>query len=432
MSANKTEQKNDTFLNVLRGGGLLLLLWYFNSGSSDTETRPAPVSKATIPALDESLAAQTKLPSEYRTLCEHVAIELKADPGDFHNDKALSEVIAEGHTSVMALRSIRSEDEDIAYVTTHAQQAFADALSRLERINAMPQPQDAGSVMVESFIHGLYGNAYYGYAIGVEADEKRKAIADEVQALMASVDKADAAQMMLPTIAKKYAATPTQNGGRVVVDIDASWGCFGPDDWLCLYNAGQQSLDDCTIQVSLAGKSGGARRNVHFVQHWPARTWVYARYEPGQDIAGRTDAGKSTVSEIQNADISIWSPMYSTQISYAYQGAEKDKDIARLCEDLKFSGSYQSHADGVLWDTQPGLKATLDGVASIPQCRVDVTFRNRSTSKSWYWEHEYWERGVEMSFTTTKDKLNFVPSHIDMVISFPDTSYRYETTLIVD
>lgn len=148
-------------------------------------------------------------------------------------------------------------------------------------------------------------------------------------------------------------------------------------------------------------------------------------------ILDRADAGKMTVTQIQKAEISVWSPTYSTSLTYVYQGAEKDKDIAEWCKDLKFSGAFQRHEAGILWDTQPGLKSTLNGVALIPKCRVDVTFRNSLTSKSWYWEHEQWKNGEEKTFWLTKAKLDFVPENIDMTVSFPGTSYRHETTLTV-
>lgn len=372
------------------------------------------------------------LPPEYRVLAEHLVLEMKPSPDDFRDDKGLPEIIAEGHSAVLAMRGIQSEDSDITYVANQGQAACGEAVLRLERINSLPKPPGAGSLFVESFIHGLYGNVFYGYALGVDAEEKQKAIMVEVQGLLAAVDKADAAQMMLPRIAEKYAATPSDPNGRIVVDIDESWGWYGPNDWFYIYNAGPDDLEDCTIQVHLTGGTGQSRKNVHFVRHWPANSWMYARYEPGQEILDRPEAGKFTVTEIQKADVSIWSPKYTTALTYVYQGAEKDKDIAERCKDLKFTGRYQPFVSGIIWDTQRGAEFTLDGVAFIPKCRVDVTFRNGSQSKAWYWEHDYWMKGSKKSFSTPKGGLTFDPSHIDMAISFPGTSYTHEVTLTVN
>ena len=372
------------------------------------------------------------LPPEFRVLAKHLVFEMKPSPVDFRDDKGFTEIIAEGHSTILALSGIQSEDSDLTYVATHGQAACEEAVSRLERINAMPKPPGAGNLLFESFIHVCYGNVYYGYALGVDADEKQKAIMAEVHGVLAAGDKADAAQMMLPNIAEKYAATPSDPDGRIVVDIDEAWGWYGPNDWFRIYNAGPEDLEDCTIQVHLTGGIGNSRKNVHFLRHWPANSWMYARYEPGQEILDRPDAGKTTVSKIQKADVSIWSPKYTTTLTYTYQGAERDKDIAERCKDLKFTGRYQPFESGIIWDTQRGAEFTLDGVAVIPECRVDVTFRNGSQSKVWQWEHDNWTNGEEKSFRTSEGDLTFDPSHIDMTISFPDTSYTHEVTLTVN
>jgi|GEM_PF-2186402 len=404
---------------------LLLSLIGCGGESNVSNNTNAPPAKVGTPSVKP-------LPPEFRVLAEQLVLDMKLSPDDFRDDKGLPEIIAEGHSAVLALRGIRSDDFDITYVANQGQAACGEAVSRFERINAMPKPPGAGSLFVESFIHGLYGNVFYGYALGVDAEEKQKAIMAEVQVLLAAMDKIDATQMMLPRIAEKYAATPSDPNGRIVIDIDESWGWYGPNDWLKIYNTGPQDLEDCTIQVHLTGETGKSRKNVHFIRHWPANSWRYARYEPGQEILDRPEAGKSTVTKIQEADVSIWSPKYTTTLSYVYQGAEKDKDIADWCKDLKFTGRYKPFVPGTFWDDQRGAEFTLDGVAIIPKCRVDITFREGETSKAWHWEHDSWMKGEKKSFNTSKGDLTFDPSHIDMAISFPDTSYRHEVTLSVN
>ncbi len=365
-------------------------------------------------------------------LAKHLALGMKPSRDNFRDDKEFTEIIAEGHSSILALSGIQSEDSDLTYVAAHGQAAFEESVSRLERINAMPKPPGVGSLLFESFIHGCYGNVYYSYALGVDADEKQKAIMEEVRGVLAAGDKADAAQMLLPNIAEKYAASPSDPDGRIVVDIDESWGSYGPNDWFCIYNAGSEDIEDCTIQVHLTGGNGQSRKNVHFVRHWPANSWMYARYEPGLEILDRPEAGKTTVSELQKAVVSIWSPRYTTTLTYAYQGAERDKDIAERCKDLKFRGRYQPFLSGMIWDTQRGAEFTLDGVANIPKCRVDITFREEGKSKAWHWEHDSWVKGEKKTFTPPRGGLAFDPSKIDMAISFPGTSYVHEVTLTVN
>jgi hypothetical protein len=247
-----------------------------------------------------------------------------------------------------------------------------DGVARLERINALPKPPGDGRLAVESFIHGFYGNVFYGYARGVDAEEKQNAILDEVQGMLAAGDKMEAAQQMLPQIAQKYAAKPSNSQGRILVDIDGSWGSVGSDDWLSIYNVGQDDLVDCTIQVVLIAESGETHKNVHFVRHWPSRSWMEARYSPGKEIGDRPEALKTTVRAIQEADVSIWSPKFTTRLNFIYHGPEKDKDVARYCEDLKFTGRYQPFVSGLVRDTERGAEFTLDGLNYIPKCRVDL------------------------------------------------------------
>jgi hypothetical protein len=228
------------------------------------------------------------LPLEYRVLAEHLALEMKTSPNQFRDDKGMPEIISELHSAVIGLRAIQSSDTDITYIATLGQDGLSDAVSRLERINSMPKPPSDGEMLVSSFFAGMLtgdpvSGALAGGAIGNDADQKRNAVASEVLGLFAAVDKADAAHMMLPKIAEKYAATPSSAAGRIVIDIDESWGGFGPNDWLSINNSGP-ALEDCTIQVQLTGSTGQVRKNVHFVRQWPTNTWMYARYEPGQEI----------------------------------------------------------------------------------------------------------------------------------------------------
>ena len=280
------------------------------------------------------------LPPEYRVLAETLALGMKSSPDQFRDDMGTAESIASLHSGVIALRGIQSSDTDITYVASQGEEAVSDAVSRFERINSLPKPPDACTQFVTSFIGGFYtgytgdpSGLAGGFAAGVDAENKWKAIVDELQASIAAIEKLDEIHMMLPMISKKYAAAPSSASGRIVVDIDESWGGFGPNDWLYINNNGPD-LEDCTIQVQLTGSTGEVRKNVHFVRHWPANTRMYARYEPGLEILGR-QVGKTTVPQIQKADISIWSPQFTTSLTYSYQGAEKDKDIAGRCKKMR-------------------------------------------------------------------------------------------------
>ncbi len=267
----------------------------------------------------------TSLPAEYHTLASHLAQELRASPDDFRDDKGLAEVAAEGHAAVLDLRAIRSADPDITFVASEAAVAYAEGVTRLERINALPKPPGQGAILAQSFVHGLYGNVYAGYKLGADADRKQAAIRDEMTALAAAIEKADAAHLMLPRIAGRYAA-PKAASGRFEVNFCEAWNAWGPHDWLEVHNTGGD-LEDCTVVVELKGAGGHIRKNVHYVKRWAGNSRLCARYEPGTMVDGRT-VGCRTVTGVQALTVSVLSPKVSTDVGYVYTGPEKAKDVA--------------------------------------------------------------------------------------------------------
>lgn len=384
---------------------------------------------------------QKGLPSEYRTLAESLSLDIRSDPKQYRDNKGMAEIIGEGHTAVMALRGIKSSDSDINYIAGQGQAAFSDAISRLERINSLPKPPGEGELFVSSFIDGFFFNFAGAYERGRDAEDKQRAIINEVQGLIGAIDKADAAQTLLPKVAERYAAPVSTNAGRFRVDLDESWGPFGPHDWLCLYNNGPE-LEDCTVLVELTGANGDVRKNVHFLRKWSGNTWMYARYAPGHDVLGRK-VGRMTVNSVNTVDVTIFSPQYSTKVHYVYQGAENDKDVAERCKDATLKWRYQPFEKGILSNTNRGVVLTLDKIAVVPKCRVDVTFRGPEVAsgigfsgsasptyayqKGWYWEFDYWKQGETKTFS--HPELAFDPDTIEVVMSFPGTNHRINWTL---
>ena len=354
-------------------------------------------------------------------------MEMKQSPDQFRDNKGMADIITEGHGAIMALRGIESSDRDIMYIAEQAQSAFSEAVNRMERINSLPKPPGAGESFVSSFIDGFFGNFLGGYAEYKDAEGKQTAIITEFQAMIAAFVKADAARQLLPKVAEKYSATFCDSTDRIAVLFQESWGSFGPNDWCLLLNRGA-ALGDCTLVVQLTGANGDVRKNVHFLKDWPTNEWMYARYAPGKELLGRKDL-RETVNSVKQLDVTIYSPQFATLIKYVYEGPEKDKYIAALCKDLKFTGRYQPFVGGRIWDTEQGAYFTMNGVDVIPKCRVTVTFRRGSQSKGWYWNFDSWQKGDEKWFRTPKGELTFDPDNIDLTVSFPDTNYQYHTTI---
>ncbi len=376
-----------------------------------------------------STPSSKPLPVEFRVLASHLSMEMKSDPGQFRNNREMTEIMAEFQYALLDLREIKSNDKEIMYLTEQVQNVIPVILKGLDNLNSLPKPPDAGTLFVGSMLDGFFGDFVGGYHRGLDAEAKQNALKAELQSAIAATDKLEAALQMLPKVAEKYSATLSDSTGRIVVDFNESWGDSGPKDWLVLQNLGE-TLEDCTILVQLTGASGEVRKNVHFLKTWPTNTSMWGRYQGGQKILGRT-VDKTTVTYVQEMEITIYSPQFATQIQYVYKGAEKDKDVAHLCKNLSFQGAYQPYEAGVLWDTQRGAQFTLNGVSFLPKCRVDVTFRKGDQSKVWYWEHDSWMKGETKHFTTPAGGLEFEPDKIDFEVSFPETNYKHKATLPV-
>lgn len=383
-----------------------------------------------------STPSTKSMPPEYRTLAEQLSIELKSNPKEFRDGQETAEIIAEIHTVVLALQGIESADKEIAYISAQAASVAAELLQRFERVITLPMPPGAGEVLMRSFIGGFYSGAtgdprgFAGAAAhNADAQAKQDAIVGEMYQLLAATEKLEAARLLLPKVAEEYSATFCDSTDRITLDFDEAWGWTDSHDWLSIHNRGS-AIDDCTIVVQLTGTTGEVARNVHYVRKLPAKAWMYARYEHGTELLGK-HVERTTVPGVQKVDVTVYSPQFATLITYNYPGAEKDKDVAKRCKDLRFTGSYQPFESGVLWNTYRGIEITLDGVPLIPQCRVDVTFRNNANSKTWYWDLDSWKKGEAKSFTPPKGGLTFEPSNIDMSVSFAGTEYRSNFTFQV-
>ncbi len=377
-----------------------------------------------------STPSSKPLPAEYQVLAKHLGMALKSDPAQLQKKRETSEVMAELQSALLDLREIKSNDNEIMYVSDQVRDAVTVILERLDNLNSLPKPPDEGTLFVGSFVDGFFGNFAGGYHRGLDAEAKQNALNSEMQPLLAAIDRIDAAQKMLPKIAEKYSATLSDSTGLIYVDFNESWGDSGPDDWLFLKNLGE-TLEDCTILVELTGADGEVRKNVHFLKTWPESASMWGRYQNGEKILGRT-VDRTTVTYVKEMRVTIYSPQFATRIYYKYKGDEKDKDVAYRCEKLTFQGDYQPYEAGVIWDTQRGARFTMNGVSFLPKCRVNLTFRKEDQAKTWYWDYDSWTKGETKKCYTPAEGLGFDPDSIDFEVSFPHTNYKHKETLKVD
>ncbi|MBA2116101.1 hypothetical protein [Bremerella alba] len=375
------------------------------------------------------LAAPPALPQEYRTLAGHLAMPLKTSPDEFEGTGNLAGTLASGHTTLLSLKDIKSSDRQIEYITRQTEASLTGVLQRAERLNALPKPPETGELLANSFIDGFMGNPGGGYARGLEAEQMQTAIKNELYPLFAAMEKLDATHQMLAPVAKKYAANLTYPANRITVDLDESWGSVGPFDWLYVHNQGPV-IRDATVVVKLTGADGATRTNVHFIRNWDANTWLYGRYEVGLQALGKS-VGNTTVPGVKKVEVTVYSPSFSTAVSHTYEGNARDRDIAKYCKSLTFTGRYQPYVTKRYWpDTKRGVEFTLDGLEGIPRCQVKVTFWKGLLQKTETWEFDYWKRGDKKMFRP-KQPLESDPTMATMEISFPGTSYQHHYSYYV-
>jgi len=374
------------------------------------------------------------LPPEYRILAKWVTQEMKKTQRELlRDDVEVKEIIAELQKAIIELRNIKSADSDINDLAAQAHEAAVEVRTRIEKLNRLPKPADATDLMVEGFFAGLASGllgdpiitpTFYSLKRSAEENQKRKAIITELEGYIAAVNKAEAIGLVLPTVAKKYTSRIVKDCKEILVDFDESWGSFGPYDWLALYNRSGQELEECTIVVELIG-ANKKLTNVHFVENWPSRSWMYAKYGPGIEVSDR-EFRRTTVESVQEIVVTILSPKLSALVRYTYQGTEKDKDIARHCSMLTLKGRYRPFDDGWLWDDEPAAILTLKG-GDLPKCEVTVDFVRGAEVKSWSWDIDEWKKDTRKIFEVSHDKLPWDPNEINVLIRFPDSSYKWET-----
>jgi hypothetical protein len=299
----------------------------------------APVGCDRAPTESKSIvgskSGETKtrgIPDEYRVLATHLGHSLKPDARDFRNDQTFAQVLAEAHAALIDLRGIRSDNAEINYLSAQGASAISEMVTRLERVDSLPKPQDPSSLFFESFLHGLAGNVTAGYELGAEADNRQKSIRNELNLLGAAVEKLDATHLLLERLAQKYAGPVDSRKALILTDFDGAWNAW-PYDWCKMKNVGPD-LEDCTVIIELRGKTGQTRKNIHFAPRWPANSMLVARYDPGFSLGDRV-VGKTNVADVSSVVMRVLSPGASYEGLLTYGGTERRADIERQVSVVK-------------------------------------------------------------------------------------------------
>jgi hypothetical protein len=223
-------------------------------------------------------------------------------------------------------------------------------------------------------------------------------------------------------VVAKYSAPASPDNAKIAVRFVEGW--WAGTDALALQNLGAD-LEDCTIAVKLIGEKDESQTNVHFVPKWAGKSFVIARYSPGESVLGQT-LNRTTVNHPRSVTILIQSPKFSTHISYTCNSQDQDKAVAEICKDLKLVGSFAENRKAVLVSHKYSASVTMDGVAFIPKGQISLTLNPKDGSKRVQKTVEFpfasWRKGETKSFA-----LPFEPDSMNVAVTFPNTGYRYDT-----
>jgi len=367
------------------------------------------------------------LPPAYVTLAKRLADECQSGRGDPGPGKDVNVILAELRNATLDLKGLKATDPDVDAVAEEARGVFRDAVSSMERLIALPRPPGSLELAGESFLRGLIldipGLARrYDQVSGVQ-----EALLAEARRLAAAIKRGEAARLMLPRIAARYGGPPPAAGRALLIDFDESWGPVGPADWLTLTNASGVELHNATVLVEVRGGSGENARSVHFVPAWKAGAAIDAKYTAGDESLG-FPVGRQSVKDVSAVTVSVWSDELSQEgIAYAYAGPEHDADVARYCATMRVRVQYRPFQRGLLWNTERGADAWLEGIPFVPRPRITATFRRGPSTLSWYWDFERWADG-ERKTLDAGGKLPWDPEEITVEVTFPNTGSRHRAS----
>ncbi|MHC4880831.1 MAG: hypothetical protein ACYTGL_30630 [Planctomycetota bacterium] len=372
-------------------------------------------------------------PPEYVALATHFAEPLYQTTDEARATKEMDEVVADLERDQLAISGIQTDAPELQQVCGKAL-AVCDGLhADVTRIQKLPQPPG----VLDSIVGGFYRGFTFDLA-GIASDAEQLVALDReqtevVQSLAAHSGDHKSVLLMLAHLAEQYAGAVVPVAERKLIDIGAlvSWGSFQDNDWLYLINRAGQELNHCTILVEIQGRNGQTVRNVHFVEQWAAGATLWAKYSTGTHFPqiNRTLAA-STVADMSSVTVSVWCEEFAqTDNRLAFWGEVRDKVIAEYCRDLKIESEFIPYEEGLVWDTQRGVVASLDGIPGLPASTVTIQFTDGTRQHSQSWKIDAWNNGGLQKFDT-RGKLQWDPTSYELEISFTDTGYIHHNPAV--
>ncbi|MEZ6233797.1 MAG: hypothetical protein R3B68_06370 [Phycisphaerales bacterium] len=234
------------------------------------------------------------------------------------------------------------------------------------------------------------------------------------------------AQLALRDLADRTNQSPARNN-LIAVDFDESWhGQSTACDVVCLTNTAGATIRDAVISVKLTGADGSRAQNVHFVQEWKPEQPLFARYGIGATV-GASTVGRQTVFGVESVEVEVWGRGFRCHpIAYQYAGAERDADIQAFIDD-NLSLAATVFDNGILryvWS----LRLQLNGVNALPECHLDVQFHCGDQVIEHSRDVQSWSQGQFVNIIPDYPALPSKPSRVDVTLTFPENTCRWEQT----
>lgn len=412
--------------------GAFVIIWLAASKTKVPPSKAPQIETAAMPK--PAPPAIPRLPKEYITIAETLAQRLLPSRDQFGKSAETggeAEALARLHGFVLNLKSAQSAQNDLNYIAGVGSQGYSDYLEAHRRLSTLPDPPDWFVALVKAVALNHFAGPVAGARPVADNLANRANRDNAVQSAFRSqalaMEQIRAASILLPKIAKRHAPNETASPTRIRIDFDENWGATSDCDWLMLYNAGPD-LSNVTVCTKLTGDADDTRENVHFVANWPGKTWLHTRYDEGQKIEG-TDVWRTTVANVKTIEAELWSPALRWKTTYQYHGAELEKDIARICESVQFTGRFVPFEEGIFLDTESKLFLTMDGAPRFPFLNVAAEFSADNQSKAVSWTLKEWPAGKKFGFPLSGKGLGFVPNSIKLTFSFPPTAYSFNRTM---
>lgn len=386
------------------------------SSTSSPQTEPKATSLAAAPELNESWNDVARLA---RVLADPMLLDPTIEPAVPEMDVLYSQANAR----LMEYGALADGEPRVAALAAEASEAQSAFLAAHRELNTAPGAEAGALLGIAGLLFGEPTLILSGLESGVHGADAYAAVQ---RGYVLAFNRNRGAQLALRDLADRTSRSPATDD-LIAVDFDESWhGQTTACDIIRLTNTSGMTIHDAVIAVNLTGADGSRAQNVHFVDQWKPDQPLFARYGIGATV-GSSTVGRQTVFGVEHVEVEVWGrDARSHPISYQYSGVERDADIqAFIDEHLTVAATVFDN--GILryvWS----VRLQLDGVNALPACHLDVRFHCGDQIIEHSRDVQSWSRGQIVNIIPDYPALPSKPSRVDVTLTFPENTCRWEQT----